>query len=89
MTRLKELDVSGTGITDIGLAQLEALDEIERIEAKRTQLTDTCFLVFEKLPKLNLIWISGTKVTEKGVSEFRKAHPAIRVVVDDIDQGGH
>jgi hypothetical protein len=81
MTRLRELDLNDTKITDAGLAKLAKIGTLEALRLKNTAITDEGFrehlLPLAGLRELDL---RGTKVTGATAREWRAAKPDRRVL---------
>ena len=80
---LQTLDVGYTGgrITDAGAAHLSKLTKLRWLNIYDSKITDkTLSDVLAKLPSLNWVELTATKVTANGVLAFKKAKPKCRVV---------
>jgi hypothetical protein len=76
MTKLRELDLNGAGVTDEGLGVLAELPSIQELRLARVKITDDGFQKYlahkESLRKLDL---TGTQVHGKSKREWKKAQP--------------
>jgi hypothetical protein len=81
MTRLRELDLSGTQVTDKGLAVLEGLPNLQELRLRNTRITDAGFqehlAPMESLQKLD---IRGTGVSAETARAWREARDGRRVL---------
>jgi uncharacterized membrane protein len=62
------LDVSGTQITDVGLAAVERFPNLTRLHLNRTAITDTGLTHLARLSHLEYLNLYGTKVTDAGLT---------------------
>jgi hypothetical protein len=60
LSRLRYLDLSGTGVTDQGLEVLRALPELETVSLARTKVTDTGVANLSGCARLRSIDLQGT-----------------------------
>jgi len=79
LKNLITLNLSDTKVTDAGIAGLVQNRELRNLQAENTGLTDTGLAKLKELPKLSLLFVRGSKVTAKGVEEFKKARPGCTV----------
>ncbi|MBI1319337.1 MAG: c-type cytochrome [Candidatus Hydrogenedens sp.] len=64
------LDLSGTGVTDAGLAQLAALGRLTSLHLERTGISDAGLAHLKGLQHLEYLNLYGTKVTGAGVEQL-------------------
>ncbi len=76
LTRLEELDLTHTRITDVGLTTIEQMPHLKTLELNRhpewylkQQLTDACMKSILRLPKLETLSLSG-KITDSGLEQL-------------------
>jgi hypothetical protein len=69
------MNLSGTRITDAGLAYLKDATKLERLELRGTQITDAGLEHLKNLTGLQWLAVSGTRVTEAGVQELKRSLP--------------
>jgi hypothetical protein len=83
MDHLGELDLSGTAITDEGLAIVAALPQLKTLRIARTKITDEGFRthLFSKESLVHLD-LTGTQVRGKTKREWKKQKPEEREYVD-------
>ncbi|MEJ5237065.1 MAG: c-type cytochrome domain-containing protein [Limisphaera sp.] len=62
------LDLSGTAITDAGLAALAAMPRLERLQLDRTGITDAGLAALRGLAELESLNLYGTAITETGLT---------------------
>lgn len=80
-SELKELDLSGTGITDEGLAELSKLTKLERLALFRTDVSDAGVAHLQKVPTLKRVILARglAKFTDEGVNELQKSLPKCKI----------
>jgi hypothetical protein len=66
------LDVSGTQITDTGLAALERFPNLTRLHLNRTSITDAGLTHLTRLSHLEYLNLYGTKITDTGLTPLAK-----------------
>jgi uncharacterized membrane protein/mono/diheme cytochrome c family protein len=64
------LDVSGTQITDAGLAAMEKFPNLTRLHLNRTAITDTGVTHLARLSRLEYLNLYGTKITDAGLTSL-------------------
>jgi hypothetical protein len=75
MTRLRELDLSDSSVTDNGLANLSGLP-LERLRLARTKVTDAGFTDhIAAIATLTMVDVSGTDVKPETIDAWKKAQP--------------
>lgn len=67
----------GTTITDDGLAHLEGLANLERLDLQRSRVTDAGLVHLSKLERLHTLWLSGTQVTSEGLANLSSELPKL------------
>jgi hypothetical protein len=81
MSRLRELDLSGTKITDAGLAMLRGLPALESLRLRDTGVTDEGFRdSLATMEKLRLLDLRGTKVSSDAVEKWKVTKSGRRVL---------
>jgi hypothetical protein len=71
--KLRTLKVAGTKISDEGLATLQGLKHLESLDLMGcANVTDKGIAALPRLPRLNALWLSGTKITDAGLVELAK-----------------
>lgn len=71
MISLREIDFSGTGVTDLGVSLLERLAGLQTLVLDGTQVTDAGLKTLDQLPKLQVVSLRGTAVTLDGIARSR------------------
>ena len=69
---LRWLDLSGTKVTDAGLARLETMPNLTRLHLERTAITDTGLACLARLGSLEFLDLYGTAVTDAGLEQLQK-----------------
>jgi hypothetical protein len=64
------LDVSGTQITDAGLAVVEQFTNLTRLHLNRTAITDAGVTRLARLSRLEYLNLYGTKITDAGLGSL-------------------
>jgi len=72
LTRLKELDLSGTGITDSGLVHLRGMVSLQQLDLSYTRITGAGLIHLRGLTSLQTLSLRHTKVGELGVVQLKK-----------------
>jgi uncharacterized membrane protein len=65
------LDLSGTGVTDAGLAALAPMRHLERLHLDLTRVTDAGLARLAPLRRLAYLNLRGTGVTDAGIASLR------------------
>lgn len=77
---LRDLDLTGTAVTDAGVAHLAGLRGLESLALCETAVTDQALRILTSLPRLQAIHLRGTAVTDDGL-----AHLAVHSELDVLD----
>ncbi len=64
---LNSLDLAGTQVTDLGVAQMVSGKNLKMIRLSETRVTDACIDTLLAMPDLESVNLYGTKVTDGGV----------------------
>jgi hypothetical protein len=72
---VREIDLSVTEVTDVGLAQLQGLTALQELNLGYTKVTDAGPARLQRLTGLRELDLYGTHVTDAGLAEFQKALP--------------
>jgi hypothetical protein len=67
--------LSGSRITDKGVADLARLSKLDRLFLRNTAVTDACVKELVKLKNLRVLNLTGTKITQKGLDQLKKDLP--------------
>ena len=75
---LTALYVGGTKLSDVGMDEISKMTALEMLDLSDTNITDQGL---KKITNLKSLWLflSGSKVTEKGVKDFKKVLPKCRI----------
>ncbi len=65
------LDLSGTSVTDAGLAALAPMGHLERLHLDLTRVSDTGLTRLAPLKRLEYLNLRGTAVTDRGLAALR------------------
>lgn len=79
MTKLKNLYLNGTKVTDAGLAHLKTLNGLQVLMFKNTAVGDAGLAHLTGLTTLHHLVLNGTKVTDAGVQALQTAVPRLRI----------
>ena len=79
--RLGQISLNGTRVTDAGVKHLEGLNSITWLDLSNTGITDEALRSIQRLPNLDVLKLSGTKVTKEGVARL-KSKLKIRLIVN-------
>ena len=80
-SRLEWLCLDETKVTDKGVKSLESFQRLVMLHlATQGGITDACIDSLIKLPDLREIKLEGTKVTEDGKANLKKANPKIEFI---------
>lgn len=79
LPKLESLNLTGTDVTDAGVARLVGLDSLEVLSLCETAVTDECLDEFAALPELKMVRLRNTQVTDAGVAWLREQRPGLGV----------
>ena len=84
LTALEDLLLSGTQVTDAGLAHLTGLVALEELWLADTQVTTAGLVQFQKMPALRYLALSGSQAlsprfTDADIANLREALPNVRI----------
>jgi hypothetical protein len=68
--QLQWLSVTGSKVSDDGLAQLEGMTSLSRLDLDYTQITDAGLPHLKGLRNLSVLNLSGTRVTDAGLTHL-------------------
>lgn len=68
---LRWLDLAGTKVTDLGLAQLKSSPNLTRLHLERTGITDNGLTNLAQLSSLEYLNLYGTEVTDTGLDALQ------------------
>ena len=71
LTKLRELDLSGSKITDAALRQLARFKHLECLDLDDTQITDAGLKSLKPLRGIQELSLSNTKITDAGLDELK------------------
>ena len=78
--------LTGTQITDAGLAHLASLSKLRELWIGQTAVTDAGLEHLSGLKNLETLDVSGTKVTLEGFQRLKQALPRLETKVSDSPQ---
>ncbi len=68
---LRWLDLTGTKVSDAGLAQLTAMPNLVRLHLERTSISDTGLVRLANLADLEYLNLYGTSITDSGLMQLQ------------------
>ena len=77
LTRLEELDLSGSDLTDAGVRSLAGLTRLETLDLSRTHITDAGLKSVADLPRLRELRLDGTQISNEAASALARRRPAL------------
>jgi hypothetical protein len=77
LKHLKNLQLSGTNLTDAGLMQIKDLPDLQNLNLYGTQVTDQSLEVIGQLKNIRTINLWNTRMTHTAIRQFSKQHPEI------------
>jgi uncharacterized membrane protein/mono/diheme cytochrome c family protein len=77
LKHLKNLQLSGTNLTDTGLMQIKDLPDLQNLNLYGTQVTDQSLEVIGRLKNIRTINLWNTRMTHTAIRQFSKQHPEI------------
>lgn len=83
LTRLRVLELAGTGLTDAGLSQLAGLARLEDLDLSQTRITDAGLKHVAGMRRLRVLRLSKTAVTPEGVAALQRERPDLDIIVDE------
>lgn len=79
LSKLRRLDLGGSGITDRGLTRLSNLKELRELSLRRTAITDDGLSHLGDLVSLEWLSLSGTSVTNDAIKALRGRLPKTEI----------
>ena len=79
---LKQVGLSGTPLTDAGLASLTEVASLDALFLSQTKITDAGLVKLAGCTQLRFLDVSGTRVTKAGIASLRKALPQLEIMVE-------
>jgi hypothetical protein len=73
------LDLSNTAVTDAGVRQLAACDQLEYLFLNGTAVSDAGFKTAARLPNLKIISVEGARVSPEALAGIRAERPQLRI----------
>jgi hypothetical protein len=86
--RLQELYLSDSEITDDHVQVVCTLTKVRVIALSRTPISDQALTHCKDMPSLKVLYLEGTKVSVKGIAEFRAQRPDVYLHLDKSQSGG-
>jgi hypothetical protein len=72
MNQLRQLHLSRTLITDVGLSHLEDLKRLQWLHLARVQITGAGLTHLQRLPQLERLYLSDTKITDGCLAHLKE-----------------
>jgi hypothetical protein len=72
-TRLRQLFLADTRISDVTLGRLTRLSHLEELDLSGTQITDDGLKQLAGLRSLRLLWVTDTAVSDGAIAELRES----------------
>ena len=82
-TLLDNLHVTGTKISEKGIAHLKASTNLRHINMTQSALSDASVEVLSEFPRLRILNANGTKLTADGVKKLKAALPNCNIEWDE------
>jgi len=79
LTPIFKVRLSGTGVTDGGLAHLKGLTGMKMLFLGKTKVTDAGLVHLKGMTGLEGLLLQNTKVTDAGVKKLRAALPKCKI----------
>ncbi len=70
LTKLTDLDLSGTSVTDTGIEAIGKMTNLTSLSVNDLDLTDRSTISLTRLIKLRLLFLDRTKITDEGLSRL-------------------
>lgn len=80
LTRLEDLDLSGTDLADADIDYLMNLKRLKRLDLTGTKITDRTIRMLVELTSLEELIFDDTTVTREAIAELSRARPELTVV---------
>jgi Leucine-rich repeat (LRR) protein len=77
---VEEVDLTGTQVTDAGLAHLQGLTGLQGLWLINTQVTDAGLAHLQGLTGLQVLSLDNTQVTDAGLAKLRQALPKCAII---------
>jgi len=71
MSKLQELELARTAVTDAGLVHLKGLTELRELHLDYTKITDAGLVHLKELTELQTLHLSGSKITDAGLVHLK------------------
>lgn len=79
-TKLVELNLEGTAITDLALETLRKLPSLETLDLSETHITDHALDTLQNMHHLKVLALTSTQVTQEKIREIRASMLNTRIV---------
>ena len=77
--RLRELDLTYSGISDAGLEHVGTLSYLEYLNLEQTSITDAGLKRLRNMTQLRMLEVSGAKISDAGVAKLQQALPHCKI----------
>ena len=82
-TKLVELNLEGTAITDLALETLRKLPSLETLDLSETHITDHALDTLQNMHHLKVLALTSTEVTQEKIREIRASMLNTRIAYID------
>ena len=80
LTKLRELGLRRTNVTDAGLINLRMLTNLRVLDLRETRITDSGLMHLKGLTSLQRLCLGGTKVSNAGAQELQQELRTVKIL---------